>query len=167
MNSLLVFCLFTVISFSSYGQKILDFKNSYKAKVYLTERKEIEGIFYSLTDSSITIMNEKSYATSPIPIDSIYKIEIKKYNHAKRSILTGVAVGFTIGFALGQFEDDDPDISDTYKLGRSAGGGLLGGFIGALAGGVVSKLSKSYLLAGNALIFQKFKNELTTYQFSN
>lgn len=155
-----------LLSFYSFGQLEYNLKKSYSVKVYLTERKEIEGIFHSLTDSTILVMDEQSLATTIIPVDSIYKLEFKKFNQAKKTMLLAVSIGFTTGFILGQVEYDQPGVSDSYKLGRSAGGGLLGGFIGALAGAIITKLSKSYLILGNPRIFHQFKNELANYQLS-
>jgi hypothetical protein len=162
MKYALVLCLLFVC-FTSYSQKVYTLKKSYTVTVYLTERKEVEGIFHSLTDSTITVMNENSYATTLIPVDSIYKLEIRKYNKPKLSTLVGAAIGFGVGFSIG-WSDEESGTADQYKLGRAAGGGLLGGFIGALAGGVVGKLSKSYIIVGNPRIFQQFKNELMRYQ---
>jgi hypothetical protein len=165
MKYAFVLCLLFVCCIS-YGQKEYNLKKSYSVKVYLTERNEVEGIFHSLTDSTIVVMNENSYAINTILIDSIYKLEFKKFNRARTCTFIGIAVGFTAGFVIGQLEADEPGVSDSYTLGRSVGGGLLGGFIGALAGGIVGTLSKSYLIFGNPRIFHQFKNELMNYQLS-
>jgi hypothetical protein len=163
MKYAFVLCLLFVC-FTSYSQKVYNLKKSYTITVYLTERKEVEGIFHSLTDSTIAVMSEKSYAINTILIDSIYKLEFRKYNRAKTGTLAGAAIGFIAGFAIGQVEYDEPGVSDSYQLGRSGGSGLLGGFIGALVGGVVGKLSKNYLILGNPQIYHQFKNELMNYQ---
>jgi hypothetical protein len=165
MKYAIALCLIGVC-FSSSAQKEYNFKKSYSVKVYLTERKEVEGIFHSLTDSTIAVMDENSYAINTILVDSIYKLEIKKYNHARTSTLIGIAAGFVGGFVAGQLDADEPGISDSYTLGRSAGGGLLGGFIGAIIGGIAGKLSKSYLILGNPRIYHQFKNEFMNYQLS-
>jgi hypothetical protein len=166
MKYVLLLCLLFACLIS-YSQKEYNLKKSYSVKVYLTERKEMDGIFHSLTDSTISILNEQSGATTVILIDSIYKLEFRKYNHARTSIFVGAAIGFTAGFIIGQIEYNEPGVSDSYTLGRSAGGGLLGGFIGAFAGGLIGKLSKSYLILGNPRIYHQFKNELSTYQLSH
>jgi hypothetical protein len=141
----------------------LNFKKAYLVKVYLTGRKQVEGIFKTISDSTLTILENKSNLLT-LASESIYKLEVKKYNKSRNSTIIGAAIGFSAGCIIGWQESDDPGVSDQYKLGRAAGGGLLGGFAGAFVGGIIGKFSKTYLILGNPRIFYQFKSDLLQYQ---
>lgn len=140
------------------------FKKAWHVNVYLLERVETQGLFYTTTDSSIVILGGVAFAdTTEIPIADIYKLEIRKQNSVKRNTLIGAVAGFGVGFLIGWKDYDSSGVSVVDQTGHGLGAGLIGGFIGAFTGHLSSNLVNSYLIQGNRLTYTRVRPQLLRY----
>jgi len=138
-------------------------KKAWIINAHLSERKEVLGIFYTSTDSSLLILGIYNPDTLHIPITSVYKLEIHKQNFVKRNTLVGALAGFGIGFIIGWNDYASPGVSTINQGGHALGGALIGGFIGAFAGHL-STISQSYVIGGNPLLYDRLRPQLARYQ---
>jgi hypothetical protein len=162
MKYLIVFLLL-ILFFPLHSQSKKELKNSYHAKVYLVEREIVQGTFSNCTDSSIVIIDFEARDTIHMPIQTIYKLEIRKKNSAKRNTLLGALVGFGVGFGVGWSEYDLPGSATIDQGGHALGAGIIGGFVGAFVGNLSSKFNKSYYIRGKMKEYNRVRDNLAQY----
>jgi len=146
----------------------VDFKRGHLARVSLLTGVQLEGMFHSANDSAVNFYLSPQRVKS-IPVDSIQWIEIRSKDTRKKGTLIGAATGFCAGATIGWFDYDEEGESAISQTGRAAGGGLLGGFIGALGGTAIGALmerdSNRYYWQGDIRIYSYLKPKLFRYHY--
>ncbi len=115
---MIIFCCFNYLNAQNTSGA-----NVYRTWVFSIKKPDkIQGIFYSLKDSSIVVANaivpngEKNKVYSKkveLHIRVIDKIYIRKKNKKGKGALLGAFVGFAVGFVIGYAQGDDPPCSTT------------------------------------------------------
>lgn len=163
MKYYLVF-LFIILHSFTFAQSAKSLRKAFLFTVYKTDKQQLLGVFSHTTDTSLIILDEfNGFARIEIPVTTIQKIEVRRFNSEKRNTLIGACIGFGIGFAFGWEAYDSHGNSDLQQTGNAIGGGLLGGFIGAFAGHLTSGISTHYSVLGNPSQYQLVRKQLDAY----
>lgn len=153
----LVLLSFLVEAQSKSGASKKDFWVDFQ----LTDRTRIQGLWYSGTETGITI-RQGNDTTHLLP-EQIYKFEIRNVNKSNRSSIIGAAIGFSIGAILGA-TDSGNDSRDGYaEAGYILGTGLLGAFGGGFVGFVIGMNGKTYYVLGKPEQYRTIQPSFVKY----
>ena len=142
----------------------------YKTWIYdLSGKMSVKGILYSVSDSSIIVINSASredinagkISRSEIPVEQIQTIKIRHKGQIGKEMGLGFISGFIIGFTLPQEESED--VSFMESLTQSVGLGLILAPITsigiALFGGGREKID----IDGNKVTYWALKENINRY----
>lgn len=144
----------------------------YQLKITRTDGSKVKGYLHSV-QNDVLYLNESQYDSKPfeVKMDQVKTISVRKKGGVGRGAAVGALSGALLGYIIGYATYQKPDCLSTsifcfdFGPGYSAISGmsigmLIGGGIGALAGGS----SKTFEINGKQESFELIKPEIAEYQ---
>jgi hypothetical protein len=140
-------------------------------------RYDIEGVLYSLTDSSVLVSRSlvaldyktNSFRTNEILVKNIETIKVRKKNSIAIGAVSGFVSGLVLGIIIGYVQGDDPEYSSPFQsLSRTAGQkafiwGIPLSLAGAGIGAGIGSIRVNFPIHGKVENFRTHKNTLNNY----
>ena len=139
-------------------------KDTYKVWVTKMDKSsKTKGYLTEIADSAVIVTNLSTSDSQIVNVNVMDEIKFKKKGNLGR----GALVGFTIGALLGLTPGGDTDCSIGVPCFSTKQKVLVGGFAGAIIGGIIGNKSEITIpIKGSQKAYNKQKEKLKKYQLS-
>jgi hypothetical protein len=136
----------------------------YQVRIWARQGEVITARWKQADSTGITIyrLDEPSGWLHLSPSE-IYRVDVRRSNASSRNAFWGACIGFAVGFSAFFLDESDGHGIDINQVGRAAGGGILGAFIGSFTGFAAGKIPQTYVLAGSDTVYFRYLHRFKKY----